>query len=180
MKNTALIMLAASAFIMSSCLNSGVSKSDYTLSGNFEVYAYSDEVISKNFTDSIRYAKQIMTDEVSCLNAVYENSIFSGGFCLSIKKDSLNTEKTAISDFSSAGPGAGYMNSKAYAVYKQDVRPEYDWQIYISNYDVGTCSMSGFAIDNVSTTIKAIEDNPLRKDDFLRVKVTGYLNKVEG
>lgn len=175
-------MLASAAIFATSCLGSGVSKSDYTLIGNFDGYAYSDQVVAQYFKDSLRFAKQILTDEYSCLNSNYDekNSIFNGGFCLSMKKDSLNTEKTGISDYSSAGPGAGAFDSKVFAVFFYPANQEYDWQIYLSGYDVGTCSMKGLYIDNVSKTIKAIEDKPLQDGDYLTVTITGYLNKAAG
>ena len=180
MKNSALIMLAAASVLASSCLSSGGSKSDYVLQASFDGYA-NEQIFSQYFnSDSVYFAKQILTDEYSCLNSVYEDPIFSGGFCLSAKRDSLNTDKTEISDYSSAGSGAGYRDSDAYAVYIQNSRPEYGWQIYLSGFDVGTCNMSGFLINNVSKTIKAIEDSPLQDGDYLTVTVTGYLNGAQG
>ena len=93
MKNLTLIMLASAVIFATSCLGSGVSKSDYTIVGNFDGYASSDQLVAQYFKDSLRFAKQILTDEFSCLNSAYDenNSIFNGGFCLSMKKDSLNT-----------------------------------------------------------------------------------------
>lgn len=175
-------MLASAAIFATSCLSSGVSKSDYTIIGNFEGYASSDQMVAQYFKDSLRFAKQILTDDYSCLNSDYDenNSIFNGGFCLSMKKDSLNAEKTGISDYSSAGPAAGATNSKVYAVFRYPVSQQYDWQIYLDSFDVGTCSMSGFYIDNVSKTIKAIEDKPLADGDYLTVTITGYLKKAAG
>jgi hypothetical protein len=180
MKNSALIMLAVASVLASSCLSSGGSKYDYVLQASFDGYS-NEQIFSDYFnSDSVYFAKQILTDEYSCLNSVYEDPIFSGGFCLSAKRDSLNTEKTGISDYSSTGSDAGYMDSDVYAVYIQNSRPEYGWQIYLSGFDAGTCNISGFMINNVSKTIKAIEDNPLQEGDYLTVTVTGYLKDVQG
>jgi hypothetical protein len=181
MKNSALIMLAVASVMASSCLGSGGSKSDYVLQASFDGYA-NEQIFSQYFnSDSVYYAEQILTDQYSCLYSVYpSDSVFYGGFCLSAKKDSLNTDKTDISDYSSAGTDAGYLDSNVYAVYIQNSIPEYGWRIFLSGFDVGTCYMTGFMIDNTSKTIKAIEDNPLEDGDYLTVTVTGYLNETQG
>ena len=179
MKNSALIMLALVSVLASSCLSSSGSKSDYVLQANFDVYS-NEQVFSQYFnSDSIYFSKQILTDNYSYLNSVYEEPVFSGGFCLSAKRDSLNTNKTDISDYSSAGSDAGYNDSDIYAVYIQNAIPDYGWQIDLSGFDVYTCNIVGFLINNVSKTIKAIEDNPLQEGDYMTVTVTGYLNEAE-
>ena len=63
MKNLTLIMLASAVIFATSCLGSGVSKSDYTIVGNFDGYASSDQLVAQYFKDSLRFAKQILTDE---------------------------------------------------------------------------------------------------------------------
>lgn len=175
MKKLAVYIVIAVSVIATSCLGGGSSTTDYTMNASFDEYATSD-VIEQYFNDSLCFLEHINIDMFSYLNANYADSVFGGGFCLSLKKDSLNTDGS-VSEYSSCGPSAGALNSTMYAVYSGDGNPPtYGFQINLSGFSIGTCSMVGFYINNVSKTIKAIEDNPLQKGDYLKVNIIGYLN----
>lgn len=175
MKHSALFMAAAVVAAMAtSCLKSGESRTDYVIQGTFEAYNTDHNTQMSYFTDSLYFSKVIPIAQLTWLNSNYEDSSFFGGFFLSMKKDSLNADGT-VSMFSSSGTGAGARNSSVYAVYSQTPSaPEFGWQINLAGYDVATCKIRGFYINNVSSNFKASQDS-LKAGDYLRVTVNGYL-----
>lgn len=166
---------AAMLVLATSCLGDGENKSDYVLQANFDYLADYTEQFN---ADSVYFAEKILTDNYSWVNADYSNSIYSGGFCVSMKKDSLNSDGS-ISAYCAAGPRdkAGAQSSMCYAVYTLG-SSQYDWQINLSYFTVSSCVPSGFYINNLSMTLKAIETTPLQVGDYLTVTVTGYYNDV--
>lgn len=172
------ILAACSAAMMAlatSCLSDGESTTDYVLQGSFDYLANYMEVFN---ADSVCFAEKISTDNYSWVNADYVDSIYRGGICVSMKKDSIGIDGS-ISDYCAAGPrdAAGAQNSSCYAVYTPS-SAQYDWQIDISGFKVYSCIPSGFYIDNLSKTLKTIEDSPLEVGDYMKVTVTGYFNNA--
>lgn len=180
MKNSIkLLALAAVCAAAISCENKPSTLS-YTLAATFGYVA--DDPQTYALVDSLYYNKYIMLDSYSalCTSCDEMNSGFNGGWKVSLKKGG-STESEDLQMFASAGPNAGFTDSKsgvankAYAVFTPSMLQDYDIVFKYGDYFTkSSCNIAGCYINNTKYVETLAANGQISDGDYLKVTATFY------